>query len=37
MWYHPGAHALSRRDVIGAWIVCLCAVLIFLSLPVIVG
>jgi hypothetical protein len=35
MWYHPGAHALGRRDVIGAWIICVCAALVFLGLPLI--
>jgi hypothetical protein len=37
MWYHPGAHSLGPRDVIGAWIVCLFAVLVFLGLPAFVG
>ena len=23
MWYHPAALLLERRDVIGAWLVCL--------------
>jgi hypothetical protein len=37
MWYHPDAHVVGRRDVIGAWIVCLFAALLFLALPVIGG
>jgi len=23
MWYHPASYALGRRDVIGAWLICL--------------
>jgi hypothetical protein len=37
MLYHPDDHRLGRRDVIGAWVVCLCAALILLGLPIIVG
>jgi hypothetical protein len=29
MWYHPAAFALGKRDVIGAWILCLVAALFF--------
>jgi hypothetical protein len=23
MWYHPAAFVLGKRDVMGAWLVCL--------------
>ena len=23
MWYHPGAFFVGKRDVIGAWVICL--------------
>jgi hypothetical protein len=26
MWYYPGAFVLGKRDVIGAWLVCLIVV-----------
>jgi hypothetical protein len=22
MWYHPGAHSVTKKDVIAAWLVC---------------
>jgi hypothetical protein len=27
MWYHPAAFALGKRDVIGAWLLCLVTVI----------
>ena len=29
MWYHPAAFTLGKRDVIGAWLLCLVAVALF--------
>jgi hypothetical protein len=33
MWYHPSAFFLTRRDVIGAWIICLAIVMAFFGYP----
>ena len=29
MWYHPAAFFLGKRDVIGAWLICLALVMAF--------
>jgi hypothetical protein len=35
MWYHPAAFILDKRDVIGAWIICLAVALPFFSYPAV--
>jgi hypothetical protein len=35
MWYHPAALILDKRDVIGAWIVCLAIALPFFGYPAV--
>jgi hypothetical protein len=35
MWYHPAAFFLSKRDVIGAWLICLAIALAFFGYPVV--
>jgi hypothetical protein len=35
MWYHPTAFLLSKRDVIGAWLVCLTVTMAFFGYPVV--
>jgi hypothetical protein len=35
MWYHPAAFALGKRDVIGAWIVCLAIAVPFFGWPML--
>jgi hypothetical protein len=37
MWDHPAACALGRRDVIGAWLVCLALAAGCLALPPLVS
>ena len=29
MWYHPASYVLGKRDVIGAWLICLAIAAIF--------
>jgi hypothetical protein len=33
MWYHPAAFFLGKRDVIGAWLICLALVMAFFGYP----
>jgi hypothetical protein len=33
MWYYPAALFLDKRDVIGAWIICLAVALPFFGYP----
>ena len=35
MWYHPAAFLLTKRDVIGAWLVCLAVAMAFFGYPVV--
>jgi hypothetical protein len=35
MWYHPAGFFLSRREVIGAWIICLAIAVAFFAYPVV--
>jgi hypothetical protein len=35
MWYHPAAFFLGKRDVIGAWLICLALVMAFFGYPVV--
>ena len=35
MWYHPAAFTLGKRDVIGAWIICLAVVAVFFGWPML--
>ena len=35
MWYHPAALIADKRDVIGAWIVCLAIALVFFGCPAV--
>jgi hypothetical protein len=35
MWCHPAAFILEKRDVIGAWIVCLAIALPFFGYPAV--
>jgi hypothetical protein len=35
MWYHPAAFTLGKRDVIGAWIICLIVVIPFFGWPIV--
>jgi len=35
MWYHPADFLLSKRDVIGAWLICLAIALAFFGYPVV--
>jgi hypothetical protein len=35
MWYHPVVFHLTRRDVIGAWIICLAIAMVFFGYPVV--
>ena len=29
VWYHPAAFAIAKRDVVGAWLVCLAIACLF--------
>jgi hypothetical protein len=33
MWYHPAAFTMGKRDVIGAWLLCLVAAALFFGWP----
>jgi hypothetical protein len=35
MWYQPAALISDKRDVIGAWIVCLAVALVFFGYPAV--
>jgi hypothetical protein len=35
MWYHPNAFLLGKRDVIGAWLICLALAMSFFGYPVV--
>jgi hypothetical protein len=35
MWYHPAAFLLTKRDVIGAWLVCLAVAMAFFGYPAV--
>jgi hypothetical protein len=35
MWYHPSAFVLGKRDVIGAWLVCLIVAAVCLGSPLL--
>jgi hypothetical protein len=35
MWYHPAAFFVGKRDVIGAWIICLALATAFFGYPVV--
>jgi hypothetical protein len=35
MWYHPAAFFLGKRDVIGAWLICLALAMAFFGYPVV--
>ena len=35
MWYHPAAFFLDKRDVIGAWLICLALAMAFFGYPVV--
>ena len=35
MWYHPAAFFLEKRDVIGAWIICLALAMAFFGYPIV--
>jgi hypothetical protein len=35
MWYHPAALILDKRDVIGAWIICLAVALPLFGYPAV--
>ena len=35
MWYHPAAFLLTKRDVVGAWLVCLAVAMAFFGYPVV--
>jgi hypothetical protein len=36
MWYHPGAFFVRKRDVIGAWVICLALATAFFAYPVVI-
>ena len=33
MWYHPAAFFLTKRDVIGAWLICFAVATAFFGYP----
>lgn len=35
MWYHPAAFRLTKRDVTGAWLVCVAVAMAFFGYPVV--
>ena len=35
MWYHPAAFFVGKRDVIGAWVICLSVAVTFFGYPVV--
>ena len=35
MWYHPAAFLLGKRDVIGAWLICVAVATAFFGYPVV--
>ena len=35
MWYHPAAFVVEKRDVIGAWLVCLLVAAACFSSPMV--
>jgi hypothetical protein len=35
MWYHPADFLVGKRDVIGAWVVCLAVAVAFFGYPVV--
>ena len=35
MWYHPAAFFLTKRDVIGAWLICVAVATAFFGYPVV--
>ena len=35
MWYHPAAFFVGKRDVIGAWVICLAVAVVFFGYPVV--
>ena len=35
MWYHPAAFFLTKRDVIGAWLICLALATAFFGYPAV--
>lgn len=35
MWYQPAALISDKRDVIGAWIVCLAVAMLFFGYPAV--
>jgi hypothetical protein len=37
MWYQPAALIPDKRDVIGAWIVCLAVALVFFGYPTVIA
>ena len=37
MWYHPSAFLVGKRDVIGAWLVCLAVAAACFGLPVAIA
>ena len=36
MWYHPVAFFVGKRDVIGAWVICLALATAFFAYPVVI-
>ena len=35
MWYHPAAFVLTKRDVIGAWFICIAVATAFFGYPAV--
>jgi hypothetical protein len=35
MWYHPASFFVEKRDVIGAWVICLAVAVVFFGYPVV--
>jgi hypothetical protein len=35
MWYHPAAFFLTKRDVIGAWLICIAVATAFFGYPAV--
>jgi hypothetical protein len=35
MWYHPAAFCVGKRDVVGAWVICLALAMAFFGYPVV--
>jgi hypothetical protein len=35
MWYHPAAFFVHKRDVIGAWLICVVVVTAFFGYPAV--